>query len=310
VKRKLLGVMLLVVVVVLAWFGWMISDKLNPRQSRLASARRERPVNIAPALEVKADLPWDTIYVGDPLRVRVLVASPRARQERYRRQVQREHGEQPTAASFIPAKLPDNWASGTVLSLYRVENDGRTTRVLAGKAWDPYLVPNSRDIQGIAVRLPVTFQDWLVPPEARNLTEGRYALQVSWTGRGMVNASYLDASGELKGSDFEFVVERPVEPGQQANHSARLANYEMSRHNYDNARSYARKALDLAPDKIAPEIILMHFVVATSSIALKDLTSAEAAYRGLLSQFSDGVNNDFVLTARSGLDAIGSARPK
>jgi hypothetical protein len=38
--------------------------------------------------------------------------------------------------------------------------------------------------------------------------------------------------------------------------------------------------------------------------------SAETAYRGLLGQFSDEVNNDFVLAARSGLDAIGSARQR
>lgn len=286
------------------WLGLRARDRSKSLETAARVARPPRPLRAVPALEISADLQSSPVYAGDPFSVRVRIASPRARQEQYRRQLKLERGETAEPAGFTAPKIARDWVSSLQMDLYRLDAAGTRTSVLSGSNWDAYLVKPDPRLADIGPVLGVESRDWLVPPESLRFEEGHYVLELSWLGKGKVDNAFLAADGALKGRDLRFHVHRPVEPAQRAAHLTRLARYEYNARQYWQARADARSALALSPKKLDPEATMSYFVVANASLALQDVPSAKAAYEELVAQFPAGSSHDLVLVARRGLEQL------
>jgi len=262
------------------------------------------PVPTAAALAIGAELRWDGFYAGDPLWVRVRLSSPRARADLFRQAQAEARGQPATGATFAAPKVSPDWTSGVMLTLSRIDKDGKRTPLLQGAAWAPHLVKPKEQLPDVGLDFMPLVRDWALGPEAAPLAEGRYLLEVAWNGKGMADSSLLPNDGVLRGEEIAFEVKAPADDSQRAEHLSRLAGFEYLMEKYVQARDHGREALRLWPDVLTPERVLTYFIVGNSSIGLKDYKSAEDLYRELLEKLPPPQNDDVASMAKDILKAL------
>ena len=118
------------------------------------------------------------------------------------------------------------------------------------------------------------------------------------------NAEFLDSNGLLKGADLIFDVKSPINDLEHAAHARRLSFYTYMTDKYEEARTYGQKAMKLDTENLIPESIETYFIVANSSIALKDYKSASKAYRDLLDKLPPSEQNDLTAVVQQLLEII------
>ena len=298
-KYKFIGILsLLIVLIGLVIFGLLKFKK--PSNEQLL----QQVEKIAPDLVIRAELTWQKLYPGDPLRVCVRISSPRAEQEAFKATLMREQGQTSPQPLYTAPKIDSNWVSRVTLNLYRIERDGNHNPVLSASNLAGFLLVPKKKFPQIDLGLGVWFEEWLVPPEVVKLEEGRYVLEVSWMGQGIVDAEFLDSNGLLKGADLIFDVKSPINDLEGAGHARRLAFYTYMTEKYEEARTYGQEALKLDSENLIPECIETYFIVANSSIALKDYKSASKAYRDLLDKLPPSEQNDLTAVVQQLLEIV------
>lgn len=268
-----------------------------------AAASRQASATSAPALALAAQVPWQPLYAGDPLRVVVQLASPRAAEELYRQSLAWEQGQLTPTPGFAAPEVPSTWGPAVTLNLYRLEPGGGRTPVLAGGAWAPYLLQPQGEPLEVDPGLGVHSQEWLAPPGAAPLAPGHYVLQVYWTGLGLVDAQLLGPGGALRAEDIPLEVREPAGDSAQATHLGRLAYAAYWQRRYEEARRLGREALALDPGPATPERMEAYLIVANSSLALKDYQAAAETYRDLAGRAPKGSKE--ALVAQYWLGVIG-----
>lgn len=255
----------------------------------------------AAALAVTTELSWDNPCQGDPLRVRVRLTSPRARQDIHRRVLRGASSSDPAFA--MPA-IATQWHEGVSLKLVRVHTDGTRQVVLAPNQWAAFLRPQSpgaRDFEGL---LLARSREWLVSPQAAGLSAGQYELETSWQGASYVEAACLPADGLLTAPTVAFSAASATHAAQQADHLGRLAYYSYMTGDYAQARALSQKVAQLDPAGRTPERVDAWFIAAHAALRMNDPLAAADAYHSLARLFPAGESTELTSMARERLEIL------
>lgn len=265
-------------------------------------------VKPAPVIKMTADLIWEDVYIGDPVRVRVRLSSPRAMQEAHRAALKIEQGKSQTAPTFVPPQISSSqWPSRVLFHLFKIRPDGLREAVLANIDWKTFLATSKRTLAPSDIRLGVRslVQEWIVSPDVfRQLDEGQYVLEIAWVGKDIVDGTLLDTEGKLKAAALAFDIMSPTNDVQRAAHAERLAYYEFQQGKYKEAREHGREALRLDPSSFSPQRVYTYLFIAGASIALGDTTAAEATYRDLLKRLPPPERDDLALVVTEVLESL------
>ncbi len=255
----------------------------------------------AAALSLTSELSWGSPCQGDPLRVRVRLTSPRARQDLHRRMLR---GESTNGEAFAMPVIATNWHEGVSLKLVRVQTDGTRQVVLAPDQWAAFLRPQSpgaRDFEGL---LLARSREWLVSPQAAGLSAGAYEVEASWQGASYVDATYLPTGGVLTAATLTFNAATITSAAQQADHLGRLAYYSYMTGDYAQARDLSRKVAQLDPSGRTPERVDAWFMAAHAALRMNDPLAAAEAYNSLARLFPAGESTELTSMARERLEIL------
>lgn len=246
-----------------------------------------------PAFALAAELTWSPVYVGDPLRVRVYLSSPRVLEESLDtvREFERFPDQKPAGVQPGPSvSLPEAWPTGLSLRLQRVLPDGTRSAVIAPSDWPGFLRPQI----GLPADAPrastVRSREWLVPAETAALIQGRYELEATWNGTGQAPAEQLPDGGvvtaALVGFEVTSIRGDPGPPGsseavRQADHLGRLAFAAAVRGDPAETRRLAAAALQLDPASARPDRLETRLLVARSALNQGDFAASREALRQL-----------------------------
>jgi tetratricopeptide (TPR) repeat protein len=243
-----------------------------------------------PALALAAELPWEPVYAGDPLRVVVRLSNPRA-MDALSAQYLAAEVEQPTPVAGSDAPIiPADWAQGVTLTLERLEAGGARTAVLTGDDWAPHLRQREMDLPQAG--LVVWREEWLVPADAAQLEEGEYALSVLWDG----------PDGAIEAAEVRFAASAPANDVEAAVTASRLANAAYARGDYAEALARGQEALDMGVEDFSPERFDTYFLVAGAAFGLKDYERAIATYERIIALAPEG--HDLALLAQQWIDIV------
>lgn len=232
----------------------------------------------APAFALAAELPWQPVYCGDPLRLMVRLSSPRAMQDAYRA-ISDQEGQDSESTTIGAPDVPVDWFQGLDLTLYHVDADGTRTEVLADSAWAPHQRQTHPSLP--AVSLVTWSQEWFVPAEIAQLQEGGYLLAASWDGHGL-DRTLLGPDGIVMAEELRFAVQAPTSDGERATQAGRLAYNAYVRGDYPEARTHGEEALELGVEDGSPDRLDTHFLVAGACFGMKDYPAAIAAYERII----------------------------
>lgn len=268
----------------------------------------------APGLRLVAELTWQPPQLGDPLRIRVRLSSPRARQEALLLARSLARGEAARGPAYAPPPITGKaFAERVAFRLYEVRPDGSRRRVLERADWASFRV-NARDaladrLAPLWGRLGLTAlsEEWLVPPDVLP-SGGRYVLEVEWIGKGLVEASLLGRKGSLEARALAFELVPVTEARQRALREDRLAYLASVRGRHAEAFKRGREALRLDP-AFSPARVDTYLLVADAALALEDYPAAAAAYRELLGHLPSPPRDDLSLAVSERLKLLERVSP-
>lgn len=193
----------------------------------------------APALEPSISIPWTPVFRGDPLRVRVRLASPRAQQQALRGLRAREEGREPAPSAFAPP--PVTWADlndRIAFRLYRVLADGTYRPVPKAPAWTPSQPYTDALMGGFLskVRLGVTalVNEWFAVPDTDGgFLNGEYELQAGWDSASVVGENLPSGGARLAAQALRFTVRAAASDSERAIHEYRLAFHAQTQGRYE-----------------------------------------------------------------------------
>lgn len=268
----------------------------------------------APALRLVAELAWQPLHAGDPLRIRVRLSSPRARQEALLLARGRERGEPARGPAFAPPPITGKaFAERVAFRLHQLGADGSRRRILERADWTTFRVrPRDELTDRLAplvahLGLTALTEEWLVPPDLLP-GGGRYLLEVEWIGKGLVEASLLGRKGSLEAAPLAFELVPATEARQRAVREERLAYLASVRGRHAEALAHGREALRLDP-AFSPARVDTYLLVADSALALEDFPAAAAAYRELLGHLPSPPRDDLSLAVNERLKLLERVRP-
>jgi hypothetical protein len=189
-----------------------------------------------PILDLSAEILWDELYSGDPLRFRVRLTTPRARQSALLARLgQGVHQPAP--------RISTNWPGKLSMELHRSVSDGPSVLVMSGDDWAPFARPQLEP-EALGWNVSVRSREWLVSPERAALQEGRYLLVLRWNGNGLLDPPVPDS---YLFEWLQFDVKKPANDVDLARQSRRLAFHSFTVGNFEQARSQGLEALRLDP---------------------------------------------------------------
>ena len=253
------------------------------------------------ALKISAQLAWDPVYTNDPLRVRIRLTCPQARQALALQLRQAELG-LPTS-NIIPPAIATNWQEGVQLSLAYVDTNQVRHEILAPDQWALYLRPILDDPPAFAGLLTARSREWLVPGPVAGLAASNYVVTVAWDGSSLADSNLLPAGGVLSGLDLSFAVLAPTNAVEQATHLGRLAFEEYMAGQSAQARADGQLALRLDPKNLDPERVETYFVVAHSALRLNDYLGGADTFQSMMQAYPSA-QDEVVETARGRLNLL------
>ena len=242
-----------------------------PHPTRLALASFPEipgvPIPEPTLFELSADLAWDEIIEGDPLRFHV-----------------RLHG--------LNDSLTAPWLNGLFLRLVRLLPDDRAEEMLAPDAWLPFLSPNAFETTSLAVPNVTRISEWLAPSDRVELTPGPYRLEVSWHGRNLAPDAGLPPEGIVTLDPIFFNVTPATNSTLQAVHQRHLAWERFVADDPVGAVACIREAERLDPGAMDPLSVQARVVGATCSARLRDALGT-ARFLDVIRSAADNDNDHF-----------------
>lgn len=297
----------------LAAMSLLISMSLTGcTDSRQEAAARPPGSSTAPApvLALHVMLPHGIVYEGNSLPLRIQLMSPLGRREAHLAARAREEGK---AASrplhhYLDG-IPVDWPDRLMLTLVRVQPDGRRETVVAPGAWRQWRV-TPQDAASTILRIGDPFGEWRLPIEAVQLAPGGYVLKAQWDGTDTVDAAWLDADGLLRAPEVALQVRAAGSAAERAEHAQRRAQADFQAGRYRQAREQGQEALRLDPEGVLdPERIATYLTIARAALALDDAASAAETYRTLLRQLPPPEVSDLAVAVERWLARISDPLP-
>ncbi len=272
------------------------------RENALAMADRSLQsfaTATAPGFQVSAEVLWEPVLAGDPLRLVVRLNAPSATEAWTQALRQGQHNGPPT----LPAMASD-WWNGLRLELFRLGTNGVRTSVLAPDRWAAYSRTVSDASTGIEQRLGSWTQEYLTDPAVLGLEPGNYALRVQWDGHGLASLAAPVSGSALTGAEIAFRVAAATDDSARARHLERLAFQAWDQERWESARDLAQQAALFAPGAVNPEAVDNQFVLASASVRLKDYLGAAKSLSAFALSSAGRVTPEFQRQARFHLDAL------
>ena len=239
-------------------------------------------VDEAPALTLTSELLWDEPLAGDPLRIEVSL-SCRAYQQALLHATQTGTN---VPATLLYPTIATNWHENLDFVLYRYGDDSRWVEVLSSiGSPNNYLRPLAVSPDAFGQKPLARSREWLLPPEAIQLTPGKYFLTVLWDGDGMVEEEALPDFGYMSAQDIRFTVNAVTNDVQRAIHEHRLAFRAYAAGDYLSAWQHSQAALEVAD---ARSLLLAEGAQMMSANAALKLGN----YRGALATLQDTDQGD------------------
>lgn len=218
----------------------MAHDTFAPR---IADTGRFAPVApVETRLQVSADLDWQEMVEGDPLRLWV-----------------RLHG--------TTGEVSGDWTKGFALTLRRLSGANPKEVVLGPDRWSGFLRAEPFDFGLLNVSNPTRIGEFLVPPDAAVLDAGRYALEIAWNGAALAPASVLPTDGVVRVPALEFEVFPATNAVLQALGRRHSAWYHYLVGDLAAVLATAREARQLDPGASDPLAIQSEMIFAEAAAA-------------------------------------------
>lgn len=240
------------------------------------------------ALQLRTELSWKEPFPGDPLRVRVQLASPAHQMQRVRQMQEALQGVTDLTPITIQPQIPADWHEALRVSLVRLLPDGTSRSVLTAEQWRAALRTQAPGVSVIEELAVSRSREWLVGPEVVGLTPGTYLLHVAWNGSGTGVAPFLPVDGILSAQEVRFEVKPPDTATDLASHLIRLAFHEFGQGRYATAREYGWRAIELEPGNAEADRVENRMRVASSAFRSGDLVAAARAYQELMTLLPGG----------------------
>jgi len=238
--------------------------------SPLPAIERAEPAPPLAALQLNIELGTDHPYVGEPLAVRIYLASPLAES------LQDEpagHPRSSTAGDSPLAKVAKDWPAGLHIELFDLPA-GQPGAAGAALDWSKLRLAGPAAICGNP------FGDWEIPISA-NLTEGDYSLRVTASDKNLVG------DGPELSAEVGFHVGLPHDDPQIAEHTERLALLAYRQGRFAQARQLAEQAVKADPDSTTPQRIEMLLAQADGCLAMDDFQAGLDVCRTILNMALD-----------------------
>jgi hypothetical protein len=264
----------------------------------------------APALALHVRLPHSIVYEGNPLPLHIRLMSPLGRREAHLAARAREEGKAVSRPlhHYLDG-IPVDWPDRLMLTLVRVQPDGRRETVVAPGAWRQWRA-TPQDAASTILRIGDPFVEWRVPIEAVQLAPGRYVLKAQWDGTDAVDAAWLDADGLLRAPEVALQVRAAGSATERAKHAQRRAQEDFQAGRYRQAREQGQEALRLDPEGVLdPERIETYLTIARAALAVGDADSAAEAYRMLLRRLPPPEGSDLTVAVEQWLARISDPLP-
>ncbi|MBL9137047.1 MAG: hypothetical protein JNK85_14340 [Verrucomicrobiales bacterium] len=215
-------------------------DTHAPRIARMSPFTPTSPVETR--LQVSADLDWQEMIEGDPLRLWV-----------------RLHG--------VTGAVKPNWTEGLTVTLRRLSGVSPPEVTLGPARWPAFLQADPFDFELLSVSNVTRIREFLVPPDAAGLEAGRYALEIAWNGTPFAPALLLPTNGVVGVPTVEFEVRPATNAVLQALGRRHLAWYHYLVGNLTAVLSQARDAHQLDPGGSDPLAIQSEMILAEAAAA-------------------------------------------
>lgn len=198
------------------------------------------PVPVETRLLVSADLDWQDMVEGDPLRLWV-----------------RLHG--------TTGAVKADWTEGLALTLRRLSGANPKGVTLGPDRWRAFLQAAPFDFGLLNVTNVTQIREFLVPPDRAALEAGRYALDIAWNGTPYAPATMLPTDGVVRVPTLEFEVLPATNAVLQALGRRHFAWYHYLVGDLPAVLAHARQAHQLDPSASDPLAIQSEMILAEAA---------------------------------------------
>jgi hypothetical protein len=229
-----------------------------------------------PHLALSAELLWDDLLDGDPLRIAIHLSSSAYTEAL----AQSKESGQPLPETVFQPTVAADWHKKLNFWLWRRVGDSYTD-LLRDRNWQTFLRPEAVSPRSFRSNPLTHSREWLVPGDVMALEPGEYSLSVFWTGDEMVEPEALPANGFVSSPSIRFQVSARTNALQNALAAHRLAYASYAAGDHRLALDHALSALAQTDARKTLAVEGTHMIAANAAIKLQEYRTAAVLSRDL-----------------------------